>query len=77
MDTAEVNHKLAKDLVEAIKNREQVLATPAFVMGIYMDPRFRFLLELDDITVAKIHLQQLWLHLRHFQENDDKATGSR
>lgn len=79
--TQKINLSLAHDLVAAMTRREKsLLDNKAFLMGIFLDPRFKLILSEDERQKAKrwikdLHQQMLAVEIRVHEISQEEEQG--
>jgi len=41
-----------------------------FLSGIYLDPRYKFLLSVEETKIARVHLSKTLMKMNHLQEHN-------
>ncbi|KAK3925995.1 E3 SUMO-protein ligase ZBED1 [Frankliniella fusca] len=68
--TKKLPSTLARNLViSMVSRRRESLKTEAFAPGIFMDPRYKGLLDPHDKATAMVFLEALWMRLNHHHQH--------
>ena len=55
----------------ALKERGKMLfENRVFLSGIYLDPRYKFLLSVEETKIARVHLSKTLMKMNHLQEHN-------
>lgn len=60
--------------LEQIKSREQNLLNDVLLSAVFMDPRYKILLEKTHIERTKNHLKYLWVKMISIQDYDENLN---